>query len=69
MTPTERSQPEILNGSRKKRIASGSGTTIQEVNNLIKQFEDMRKMMNMLNKNGGKMKGLPNMGKLGGMFR
>lgn len=69
MTPKERSQPEIINGSRKKRIASGSGTTIQEVNNLIKQFEDMRKMMNMLNKNGGKMKGLPNMGKLGGMFR
>jgi len=69
MTPKERTQPEIINGSRKKRIANGSGTTIQEVNNLIKQFEDMRKMMNMLNKNGGKMKGLPNMGKLGGMFR
>ncbi len=69
MTPKERTQPEIINGSRKKRIAGGSGTTIQEVNNLIKQFEDMRKMMNMLNKNGGKMKGLPNMGKLGGMFK
>lgn len=69
MTPKERTQPEIINGSRKKRIAGGSGTTIQEVNNLIKQFEDMRKMMNMLNKNGGKMKGLPNMGKLGSMFK
>lgn len=47
MTPAERTDPSILNGSRKKRIADGSGTNIQEVNKLIKQFEDMRKMMKM----------------------
>ncbi len=48
MTPKERSYPEILNGSRKQRIAKGSGTTIQEVNRLLKQFEDTRKMMRMV---------------------
>lgn len=45
MTPAERVDPSLLNGNRKKRISDGSGTTIQEVNKLIKQFEDMRKMM------------------------
>lgn len=45
MTPAERSEPGLINGSRKKRIAMGSGTNIQEVNRLMKQFEDMRKMM------------------------
>ncbi len=45
MTPKERENPDILNGSRKKRIAQGSGRSIQEVNRLLKQFEDMRKMM------------------------
>jgi len=48
MTPTERENPAILNGSRKKRIAEGSGTTIQEVNRLLKQFEDTRKVMKMM---------------------
>lgn len=47
MTEKERVSPDILNGSRRKRIAEGSGTSIQEVNRLIKQFEDMRKMMKM----------------------
>ena len=47
MTMEERERPDLLNGSRRKRIASGSGTTIQEVNKLLKQFEDMRKMMKM----------------------
>ena len=47
MTPEERERPEVLNGTRRKRIASGSGTSIQDVNRLIKQFEDMRKMMKM----------------------
>ncbi len=47
MTEKERESPELLNGGRRKRIASGSGTTIQDVNRLIKQFEDMRKMMKM----------------------
>ena len=64
MTPKERTQPEILNGNRKQRIAKGSGTSIQEVNQLLKQFEQMRKMMKMMNKSGGK-RALANM--LGGM--
>lgn len=64
MTPKERTQPEVLNGTRKQRIANGSGTSIQEVNQLLKQFEQMRKMMKMMNKSGGK-RALANM--LGGM--
>ncbi|MCC5928551.1 MAG: signal recognition particle protein [Cyclobacteriaceae bacterium] len=53
MTVQERHNPDIINGSRKKRIADGSGTSIQEVNNLMKQFSDMRKMMKTMNKLGG----------------
>lgn len=56
MTPLERTDPSLLNGSRRKRIAEGSGTNIQEVNKLIKQFEDMRKMMKMMS--GGNMKNM-----------
>jgi signal recognition particle subunit SRP54 len=48
MTPQERSNPGLLNSSRRSRIAKGSGTTVQEVNKLIKQFEEMRKMMKMM---------------------
>ncbi len=48
MTPKERTQPEIINGSRRQRISKGSGQTIQEVNKLLKQFEDTRKMMRMM---------------------
>jgi signal recognition particle subunit SRP54 len=48
MTPTERSKPELINGSRRQRIAKGSGQGIQEVNKLLKQFEDTRKMMRMM---------------------
>lgn len=48
MTPKEREHPELINGSRKQRIAAGSGTTVQEVNKLMKQFEDTRKMMKMM---------------------
>jgi signal recognition particle subunit SRP54 len=48
MTPKERTQPEILNGSRRQRISKGSGQSIQEVNKLLKQFEDTRKMMRMM---------------------
>lgn len=56
MTPEERSNPDILNGSRRTRIAKGSGTTIQEVNRLLKQFEETRKMMKMMSGNKmGKM--------------
>ena len=72
MTPKERTNPEILNQSRKTRIAKGSGTNIQEVNRLIKQFDQMRKMMKMFSGNNmgnmarmagmmGKMKGMPGM--------
>lgn len=49
MTPKERSRPDIIDGSRKKRIAAGSGTNIQQVNNLLKQFDEMRKMMKKMN--------------------
>ena len=52
MTPIERENPALLNGSRRKRIAQGSGTDIQEVNRLIKQFDDTRKMMKMLTTGG-----------------
>ncbi len=54
MTKTERENPVIINGSRRKRIATGSGTNIQEVNRLIKQFEDTRKMMKMMNTKKGR---------------
>jgi len=54
MTPAERENPELLNGSRRKRIATGSGTNIQEVNQLIKQFGETRKMMKMMTKGGGR---------------
>ena len=52
MTPEERSNPVVLNGSRRKRIALGSGTTVQEVNKLVKQFDETRKMMKMMTKPG-----------------
>ena len=78
MTPKERTNPEILNLSRKQRIAKGSGTDIAEVNRLIKQFDQMRKMMKMFT--GGnmanmakmagmmsKMKGMPGLGSIPGM--
>ena len=48
MTPEERRHPRVLNGSRRKRIARGSGTTVQEVNRLLKQFEEMNRMMKQL---------------------
>ncbi len=54
MTPQERRNPDILNGSRKKRIAMGSGRDITEVNKLIKQFEDMKKMMKMMQSGGAR---------------
>ena len=55
MTPYERQNPSCLNGSRKQRIAAGSGRSIQELNRFLKQFEDTRKMMKMVSKNGGKL--------------
>lgn len=56
MTPQERTHPEILNGTRRTRIAKGSGTSIQEVNRLLKQFDQTRKMMKMVT--GSKMAGM-----------
>lgn len=53
MTLHERENPDVINGSRKTRIAKGSGTSVQEVNQLLKQFEEMRKMMKTMNKMGG----------------
>ena len=66
MTPKERTNPELLNTSRRQRIAKGSGTNIQEVNRLIKQFDQTRKMMKMvtgsnMSKMMGAMKGMKNM--------
>ncbi|HWY99108.1 MAG TPA: signal recognition particle protein, partial [Bacteroidia bacterium] len=66
MTPKERSQPELLNGNRKKRIALGSGTNIQEVNRLIKQFEDMHKMMKLMNNKSAMAGMMKMMGKMPG---
>ena len=54
MTPQERTNPEILNGSRRARIAKGSGTNVQEVNKLLKQFDETRKMMRMMTSGGGR---------------
>ena len=54
MTPEERKNPQILNGSRRKRVADGSGTSIQEVNRLLKQFEETRKMMKLMNSGAGR---------------
>ena len=60
MTPEERRDPSILNGSRRRRIAAGSGTTIQQVNRLLKQYEQTRKLMKQLAEMGkGPRKGKP----------
>lgn len=61
MSPKERENPDIIDGSRRKRIATGSGTDIQQVNNLMKQFDQMRKMMKQMNKLSGSKKGLANL--------
>ena len=58
MTPEERANPDIINGSRRKRIARGSGRDIQDVNRLIKQFDDIRKVMKAVNNGSGKTKGM-----------
>jgi len=69
MTPGERDNPSIINGSRRKRIAAGSGTSVEEVNRLLKQFLEMKNMMSKISKMGlgGLMKGMGGLGgKLGG---
>jgi signal recognition particle subunit SRP54 len=67
MTPLERSNPTVLNGSRRKRIAIGSGTSVQEVNQLIKQFSETRKMLKMMS--GGKKSMASMMSNMQGMRR
>lgn len=61
MTPLERENPDVIDGSRRKRIATGSGRSITEVNNLMKQFSDMRKLMKQMNKMGGAKQALSGM--------
>ncbi|HLP11698.1 MAG TPA: signal recognition particle protein [Flavobacteriales bacterium] len=71
MTPKEKSNPDVINPSRKQRIAAGSGTSIQEVNKLLKQFEETRKMMRMMSDKKKmmammrQMKNMPGMGNMG----
>ncbi len=62
MTPTERTRPEVISGSRRQRIARGSGTSVQDVNRLLKQYAQLRKMMKQfkgMEGRLGKLKGLP----------
>jgi signal recognition particle subunit SRP54 len=61
MTPQERTKPELIKASRKRRIATGAGVTVQEVNRLLNQFEQMQKMMKMMSKGGGMQKMMRNM--------
>ena len=63
MTPEERKNPKIINGSRRKRIAKGSGRDIQEVNRLLKQFSETSKMMRMMSNKNNMMKLMKNMPK------
>ena len=71
MTPAERAEPKILNGSRRARIAAGSGTKVNDVNNLVERFTQAQKMMRQMGKGGmpgmGDMPGMPGMGGMGGM--
>ncbi len=68
MTRQERRHPDLLNGSRRRRIASGSGTSVQEVNTLVKQFREMQKMMKQMGLMGGK-KGKKQRGGLGNLMK
>jgi signal recognition particle subunit SRP54 len=65
MTMQERENPDIINGSRKNRIATGSGTSVQQVNQLLKQFSDMRKLMKTMNKMGGGKRALSSLNPFG----
>jgi signal recognition particle subunit SRP54 len=61
MTPRERKDPGVINGSRRARIAKGSGRTVNEVNKLLDQFREMQKMMKKMAGGGGRMPALPGM--------
>ncbi|GAA4625564.1 signal recognition particle protein [Cellulomonas oligotrophica] len=67
MTPGERQNPKIINGSRRARIARGSGTTTSEINQLLERFDGAKKMMRQMAKGGGMPGGVPGMGNLPGM--
>ena len=67
MTKKERAKPDILNGSRRKRIAAGAGVTVEEVNRLMKQYEQMKKMFKQMNGKGGKRNLMRKMGNMGNM--
>ncbi|MCQ2450148.1 MAG: signal recognition particle protein [Clostridia bacterium] len=67
MTEKERTHPDVINGSRRKRIAAGSGVSVEDVNRLMKQYEQMKKMFKQMNTKGGKRRMMRNMGGLGGM--
>ena len=69
MTPYERHNPDIIKGSRRQRIAKGSGTSLQDVNRLLKQFEDTRKMMQMASNMKNPMKMMKQMRQNPGKFR
>jgi signal recognition particle subunit SRP54 len=71
MTPHERANDKIINGSRRKRIAAGSGTSVEEVNRLLKQFLEMKKVLQMIGQGGmaGAMKGMKGMKGLPGSMR
>jgi len=66
MTKKERAKPDIINASRKRRIAAGSGMSVEEVNRLLKQYEQMKKMFKQMNGKGGKRKMMRNFGGMGG---
>jgi signal recognition particle subunit SRP54 len=66
MTNEERENPDVINGSRKNRIATGSGTSVQQVNQLLKQFNDMRKLMKSMNKMGGGKRAMSSLNPFGG---
>jgi signal recognition particle subunit SRP54 len=68
MTPAERARPGILNGSRRKRIARGSGTAVREVNQLLRQFTEMRRMMKRMGGKSGRKGGRKQRGMAGGPF-
>jgi signal recognition particle subunit SRP54 len=68
MTPAERKKPDLMNGSRRARVARGAGRPVQEVNQLLEQFKGMQKMMKKVAGGGGGMKMPPGMPGGGGMF-
>ena len=67
MTPEERAHPHIINGSRRRRIAQGSGVEVRDVNQLLKQFRDMKKMMKTMTKLVGKGRSVDLQSLMGGL--